>query len=168
MSATNRGAVRNASDFYATPKGAFDPILPFIAQVSANVWEPACGDGRLIKWMNESGKILADGSDINAKISPTNFLTDSQYRECIVTNPPFSLAFNFCQHGVHFSEHLFLLLRLNFLASGKRKVWFIENEPDALFVLSSRPSFTPDGKTDATDYAWYYWGDYDFKPFNHL
>lgn len=167
MSATNRGSVRNAQDFYATPKSAFEPMLPFIYQVGGPVWEPACGDGRLIQWMGDYG-IECDGSDINAAAFPMDFLKDSRTGHCLISNPPFSLAFEFCQRAVVRYNNVFLLLRLNFLASGKRKEWFKANEPDALFVLSKRPCFTNDGKTDATDYAWYFWGDYPFKPINHI
>jgi hypothetical protein len=158
MSSTLRGAARNESDFYPTPEAAFKPLLPFIWDVRADVWEPAQGDGRLVRWMNEF-RIAADGSDINAKINPTNFLKDDTYRECIVNNPPFSLAFEFAQHAVAHANHVFLLLRLGFLASQKRAEWFRKCPLDALFVLSKRPSFTPDGKTDSADYAWFYWGD---------
>jgi hypothetical protein len=139
MSSTNRGAERVESDFYATPKEAFEPMLPFISKVKCDVWEPACGDGRLLNWMREAG-IRANGTDIS-KPDGTNFLDDDWYRRCIVTNPPFSLAFEFCRHAVRHSDHVFLLLRLNFLASQKRREWFKEHEPDALFVLSDRPSF---------------------------
>ena len=165
MSATNRGSVRNAQDFYATPKEAFDPMLPFIKRVAEVVQEPACGDGRLVVWMNQYG-IKAYGSDLNGGF---DFLADQRRHQTVVTNPPFSLAFEFCQHAVEHADHVFLLLRLNFLASIKRREWFKLNEPDALFVLSERPSFTPDGKTDATDYAWYFWSNNPpFKGIFHL
>lgn len=158
MSATNRGAVRNERDFYATPKSAFEPLLPYIKAVDKVVWEPACGDLRLIKWMRDYG-IQAYGSDIALPSDGEDFLKSDGYQdECIVTNPPYSLAFEFCQHSVAMSEHVFLLLRLNFLASQKRREWFKAHEPSALFILSERPSFTGNGKTDATDYAWFYWG----------
>lgn len=158
MSATNRGAVRNERDFYATPESAFKPIIPFIGLCKPHhVWEPACGDRRLIRWLAESElRGFVDGDDLT---NGYDFLKDMDRRyNCIVTNPPFSLAFEFCQHAVAVADHVFLLLRLNFLASAKRKPWFAENEPDALFILSKRPSFTEDGGTDACDYAWYYWG----------
>lgn len=154
MSATGRGAVRRDRDLYMTPRKAFDPMLPFIKDLKCPVWEPACGDGRLVNWMNEYD-ITADGSDIDRGI---DYLSVNDPTYCIVTNPPFSLAFEFCKHAVSHSDHVFLLLRLNFLASRKRFDWFRKHEPSALFVLSERPSFTEDGHTDATDYAWFYWG----------
>lgn len=140
MSSTSRGSVRVDSDYYPTPLDSFIPLLPWIKRATSDVWEPACGDGRLIIAMNEFG-IKSDGSDINAPHNPTNFLNDDQHRNCLVTNPPFSLAFEFCKHAVRRADHVFLLLRLNFLASKKRAEWFRENEPSALLVLSDRPSF---------------------------
>jgi hypothetical protein len=153
MSATCRGAKRHDADFYVTPESAFKPLLSFIPLVG-QVWEPACGDGRLIKWMLENG-LGADGNDLS---NGYDFLKDVTPREAIVTNPPFSLALEFCDHALDCSLDVFMLLRLNFLASKKRQEWWRRNPPAALFVLSERPSFTDNGKTDATDYAWFYWG----------
>lgn len=162
MSATNRGAVRNESDFYPTPLSAFKPLLPFIKEVVATcpfgidriVWEPACGDGRLIRCM-QADAIAATGNDLNASY---DYLQDKTDRFCVVTNPPFTLAQEFVTQATALSTHTFMLLRLNFLGSQKRKQWWQAHEPAALFVLSERPSFTGHG-TDATDYAWFYWGD---------
>lgn len=153
MSATNRGfTIRNASDFYPTPESAFLPLIPYIPFTP--VWEPACGDRRLIQWM-VTNSIPANGDDLN---NGYDFLQDNEPKACIVTNPPFSLALEFVQHALKLSPHVFMLLRLNFLASRSRQSFWQANEPSALFVLSKRPSFTGKG-TDATDYAWFYWGN---------
>lgn len=161
MSSTGRGAVRNESDYYPTPEAAFRPLLPFIGKVMIHgeaVWEPACGDRRLINWMNDFG-ITADGNDLNAERNGVDYLSDMTMRYCVVTNPPFSLAFDFAKHAVAHADHVFLLLRLGFLASRKRAEWWKQNRPSAMFVLSSRPSFTSDGKTDSADYFWCYHGN---------
>jgi hypothetical protein len=138
---------------YPTPLESFIPLLEYIPR-GAPVWEPAAGDFRLVKAMREHG-LEADGADLVP--DGYDFLKDDRRHFCIVTNPPFSLAFEFCQHAVSHSDHIFLLLRLNFLGSQKRERWFSQHEPDALFILSKRPSFV-NGRTDATEYAWYYWG----------
>jgi hypothetical protein len=156
MSATCRGAKRHGADFYATPESAFKPLLPFINAIGEEVWEPACGDGRLIKWIRETGA-WAEGDDPSRGFK-YNFLGDESRRGCIITNPPFSLALEFCDHAIEHAPNVFMLLRLNFLASRKRRDWWNSHNPSALFVLSERPSFTDNGKTDATDYAWFYWG----------
>jgi hypothetical protein len=49
-----------------------------------------------------------------------------------------------------------MLLRLPWLGSQKRAQWQREN-PSNIHVLPKRPSFTADGKTDATEYAWFIW-----------
>lgn len=152
MSATNRGTIRQESDFYPTPRSAFHPLLPFLPR-DAEIWEPAQGDGRLVLYMRRYG-LRALGADLN---SGYDFLSDATARACIVTNPPFSLALEFCSHALEVSSEVFLLLRLNFLGSQNRKQWWVDHEPRCLFVLSRRPSFTGNN-TDATEYAWFYWG----------
>lgn len=156
MSATGRGAVRKEQDFYPTPLSAFYPLIRFLPRLR-EIWEPACGDGRLVDAMLHSG-LIAGGDDL---LNGYDYLKDNSKRATVVTNPPFSLAFEFCQHAVEHAAHVFLLLRLNFLASQKRKPWFVLHEPAALFVLSERPKFV-NGRTDACDYAWFYWGPMNY------
>jgi hypothetical protein len=139
MSSTNRGAVRVPADEYPTPASAFKPLIKYLPE-GGQIWEPSWGDSRLVKWMLEAG-IDAWGTDLHNPEFPVDFLKDETSRFCVVTNPPFTLAFEFCQHAVAKAMHTFLLLRLSFLASKARKEWFKKHEPGALFVLSERPSF---------------------------
>ena len=162
MSATNRGSVRKESDFYPTPPEAFRPLLPFIVKLNLPVWEPACGDGRLISMMRHAG-IKVGGDDL---IKGYDFLEDATPRHCIVTNPPFSLALEFCDHALPVSSHTFLLLRLNFLGAVSRRAWWQDHEPDAIFVLSNRPRFI-NNKSDACEYGWFYWGS-TWRGIRHL
>lgn len=147
MSATNRGTVRNPRDYYATPKSAFEPLLPFLAKSEQVMHDPAAGDGRLVVWMRDHG-LSATGADIEvprlAKVhlDTRDFLLGEDEYCTIVTNPPFSLAFEFCQESLAAAREVYLLLRLNFLGSAERREWFQANEPNAIFVLSDRPSFT--------------------------
>lgn len=169
MSATNRGAVRKIRDFYATPITAFAPLIPFLPKV--RTWEPAQGDGRLVRAMAAFG-IDAHGSDLFPQDNggeAIDFLkTGGHHWPCIVTNPPFSLAVEFIDHAFAHSDHVFMLLRLNFLGSKKRKAWWAMHEPDAIFVLSSRPKFCKNKKgkwaTDACEYGWFYWSTGSTEP----
>lgn len=194
----NRGATRIEQDFYPTPLTAFNPLMPYIKQLpqirykdafngDPIVFEPACGDGRLISAMNAEG-IPAYGDDLD---NGYDFLVDETPREIIVTNPPFSLAQEFIERATTNSGDVFMLLRLNFLGSQERHDWWKEHCPDALFVLSKRPNFVISvkckcgasnqtyqmedkdlipskcpacnekvkrGSSDSTEYAWYYFG----------
>jgi hypothetical protein len=152
MSSTNRGAIRNAQDFYATPLSAFNPLLPYLDKTKEH-WECACGDGRLVTAMMDYD-IHVCGTDLN---SGHDFLQSTRHAPVIITNPPFSLAFEFCIHAHAYADEVWMLLRLNFLASQKRATWFRSHEPSALFILTKRPDFTGGGG-DSCDYAWFYWG----------
>lgn len=149
MSSTSRGAVRSESDCYPTPKAAFQPLLPFLRATNAEwFWEPACGDGRLVRWMNEYG-LQARGNDLQQGY---NFLTDvlavdNKY-PCIVTNPPFSLALEFCKRALMNSPQVFMLLRLGFLASEERRKFWQQHPASALFILCKRPNFVMSVKCD--------------------
>ncbi len=172
MSATNRGAIRNERDFYPTPLESFTPLLPFIKGAKA-VWEPASGDGRLVKAMQDFG-IDAWGSDLcpqrKEDAQADFFLMDwfsvfemGKWADCIVTNPPFNIAQDFATHALKQVSEVFMLQRINWLGSQKRKAWWQEHQASALFVLSKRPSFTDAGitgksGTDSCEYAWFYWG----------
>lgn len=177
MSATNRGAKRNARDFYATPEKSFQPLLEHLPR-DVRFYEPAAGDGRLIRWLRDSRR-AAFGADLcqsrmhyRALIATgKDFLQDRTRRQFIITNPPFSLSLEFCAHALTLAPEVMMLLRLNFLGAVKRRDWWRKHEPAALFVLSSRPSFGKNkhGKrgTDATEYAWFYWGE-RFSGIRHL
>lgn len=77
--------------------------------------------------------------------------------DVLIMNPPFSLALDFVRHGMAMAETVVMLQRLNWLGPA-RADWLRENHPD-VYVLPKRPSFTDDGKTDATEYAWFVWRD---------
>lgn len=83
----------------------------------------------------------------------------------VVMNPPYSLAMEFVQAALELVEQarardhfptVAALLRLNWLGSNAR-AQFHREHPAAIGVLPQRPSFTPDGRTDSTEYAWFIW-----------
>jgi hypothetical protein len=60
--------------------------------------------------------------------------------EVAITNPPYSLAFEFVQRMTQDARVAVALLPLTFLGSAKRQKWLREHPPN-LYVLSDRPSF---------------------------
>lgn len=75
----------------------------------------------------------------------------------IVTNPPYSIAREIAESCFKAEpDTIALLLRCNHLGSNPwRPFWTAHRPTAALYVR--RPSFTGDGKTDASEYVWVLW-----------
>jgi len=182
MSATNRSNVRIPQDFYTTPASAVHAILnrlpSALVSMDHRVLEPAAGDGAILRVLLDRGhqkhKLEAVESwrdrakcceELGVNTHCGDFLSD-EYAPCaepklIITNPPYSLAGEFVKKCLAIAARtdalVCLLLRLRFLESKKRARLLARNPPD-VYVLVPRPSFTSDGKTDASAYAWFVWG----------
>lgn len=165
MSATNRGSIRNESDYYPTPLNSLQPLLDLIDWSKINTFlEPCRGQGHILDAVTDL--VTDKGDSIEAYVDYCEITEGSDYLtfkptekyDLILTNPPFSLAKEFLQKSLKESDCVCYLLRLNFLGGQKRKkeLWDIIGNPNKLFILSKRPSFTGKG-TDATEYAWFCW-----------
>lgn len=161
MNSKGRGTERREADYYPTPHAAYEPLSDIIPK-GAVILEPACGDGRIVRYFRTQG-YQCNGYDLHeydyvCNVEQRDFLTDAMPSDWTVTNPPFSLAQEFIEHAIEISKHVMFLLRLDFLGTTGRHRWWIEHAPQALFVLSARPGFIPGAGTDYANYAWYYWG----------
>jgi hypothetical protein len=184
-SATGRSDVRHADDHYETPAhvvGALIQALPQRALSGRCILDPCCGNGAILKALQPApfGHLLGVEQHVGRAelarregftVDVADFLTTyavlgdrvDRPPDVVVMNPPYRHALDFvvCAMAAvreHRGWMVCALLRLGFLASKKRRDWWQRNPAD-VFVLSSRPSFTGDGKTDASDYAWFVWGD---------
>jgi hypothetical protein len=172
MSSTNRSnRVTNPDDWYRTPSWCVRAILPFVLSPNSGiaVLDPACGDGAILDAVREYapgartfGIEIDDGRAATAaqkhEVRHADALAnDWTPAPLAVLNPPFSLAMEFVEASIVRVERCAVLLRLAFLASQKRAA-FHRTHPSDVYVLPKRPSFTPDGKTDSADYAWFVFG----------
>lgn len=182
MSATGRGAERRADDFYETPGWCTRAILPHLLPADRcgdmKILDPCAGTGAILREIYKSGQSysLLDGVEIdeeraraceangircgwgdalNGKILIPKGGIDL---DLIITNPPYSLAREFLDVCLSSGTRVVaFLLRINFLGSQDRADWH-RAHPCKLYVLPRRPSFTGGG-TDATEYAWFVWGE---------
>lgn len=155
-------------------------------RVSVPVLDPGCGEGALGAALQkvipqvemygvEVGPVQASvianaGGGVYKHIEIADFLsmrpaTGIPHPPFIICNPPFSQWTEFVdeifRNWVVGPTVVAVLGRLGILASQKRHKWWSHGGASmrlSLRVLSSRPSFTGDGKTDASDYAWFVWG----------
>lgn len=147
---------RSPYDFYATPSWCYEKLdIDWTCFTTAH--EPCAGDFRIANFLEEKG-LTVTWSEIQES---KDFFDWDEKVDLILTNPPYSLAQEFIKHALPRADLVIMLLRLNFLGAQKRYKFWCDNEPDALYVLSKRPSFTGKG-TDATDYAWFVWQQDDY------
>jgi hypothetical protein len=161
FSANNTGK-RKKSDFYETPYSLTRHLLNVeYFDYSKIVCEPACGDGAIVRVLKEkwqSNNIVAYDADVD-------FLKDNRQYDYIITNPPFSLAFEFVQQAKKLAKDKFaFLLPLSYLHGKKR---YDEIYTDRTYPLKKVYVFTrypmlgeklrEDGKynTGMMVYAWY-------------
>jgi hypothetical protein len=175
MSSTNRGAIRNESDFYRTPLIALEPLKEIIGNKRYScILEPCAGDGAIVKYLrwlygvsssivaceiNEDHRnsLFEAGANIVRIGDFLNF--DFSISDLIITNPPYGIAQEIVEHCFKVAmvdAEIIMLLRLGFLGSKKRSEFWKNHPVTQIYPLSKRPSFTGNGN-DSADYAWYVW-----------
>lgn len=167
FSANNLGQ-RRKSDAYSTPYSLTRQFFHYIEESwdrSLPILEPACGEEEAIVKVLDELKFdtihyydIQDGAD---------FLKEEKHYPYMVTNPPFSLAYEFVQKAKEVVDEQFaLLLPLSYLHGKKR---YDNIYQDREYPLSSVYVFTrypmlgdplrEDGKyrTGMMVYAWFVW-----------
>lgn len=174
--------MRRSNDAYYSPANAATELLqeigPLMRETTyGTVCDPAAGRGALLDavalelpdytWQERIGYEIDPQSAAYMAKHPHNVvegdflkLTSGPAVDLFIANPPFSLAQQFvtkmlADRGPYTT--VACLLRLGFLGSAKRHAWWKANPPDAIRVLSNRPSFTGDGHSDNSEYGWLLW-----------
>jgi len=145
------------------------------------VLEPSCGAGNILTEVVGFGGVLPEdctGVDIadvprGPHLAGCNFVhadflqwvqgRDLSEYSLVIGNPPYGddMPAKFIEAMLskpfdQWPATVVLLMRLAWLASAKRADLH-RKYPPSVYVLSDRPSFTKDGKTDGADYAWFVW-----------
>lgn len=151
----NADKVRRNSDFYPTPPEVTNALLDFLElPTSMVIWEPACGDNRMVDVMRARGhKVIA--TDIQ---TGTDFL-ECPLHECdfIITNPPFSIADKFIERCIEHDKPFAMLLKSQYWHARKRLPLFRKLTPSYVLPLTWRPDFTGEGKAPLMDVMWVVW-----------
>ena len=172
FSANNATGKRRKSDFYETPYTLTRKFLDVeYFNKNSTVCEPACGGGAITRVLKEHW----EDDKVTAYDQETNFLWETGEYDYIITNPPFSIAFEFIQRAKLVAKSKFaFLLPLSYLHGKKR---FDEIYSDRTYGLEKVYVFTrypmlgealrEDGKynTGMMVYAWFVFEkDYDGSP----
>lgn len=164
-----RGRVEN--DFYATPDCSTEAILSK-EYLFGEIWEPACGNGAISKLIEKRGKtvISTDLIDRGYGKSPVDFLAINPAEhqvDCVITNPPFSLAQEFIEQALKVARHKVLMFcKIQLLEGKARKTMFKTTPLKKVYVFSERQNPLRNGEqTDVNGkewastmcFAWFVW-----------
>jgi hypothetical protein len=155
-------------DLYSTPPCAVEALLR-AEQVPLDVWECAAGRGAVVKVLRKAGHIVV-ASDIADHGFPLDFRRDffdvteaPEDVDSIVTNPPYKIAQQFVEHALDLVPRVYLLLRLAFLESERRRPILEDRGLARVHVFRKRlPMMHRDGWTgprasSAVAFAWFVW-----------
>lgn len=173
------------NDFYATDPIAVQKLLTKYAINGNEILEPCVGNGNIANAINNfyTNKVNITGIDIVDRGYPNTIVhdyltwkTDRKF-DCIITNPPYSLAKEFIEKSMSLlndgydedglpNGQLIMLLKIQFLEGIKRKKLFEKYPPKYIYVFRSRMAtwnngqpFDSNGKKWATTicHAWFIW-----------
>jgi hypothetical protein len=188
----NNVGQRKKSDFYETPYCLTIELLK-IVKLKEPILEPACGNKAIVKILlkkyndidfydikdnitNKEDIVICPlkhkigkecGKFDDCKVCPliSNFLMEVNEYKTIITNPPYSLAFEFIQKAKLLCGDLYLLLPLAYL-HGKQRLDYIYSDKsfqlNCIYVFDRYPmlgeKLRKDGKihTGMMVYAWYH------------
>lgn len=167
FSMNNASGSRKYSDFYETPYSMTRRFLESLPDLLPTTgWlEPAAGDGAIVKIVKEKGYRI-DSYDINQGVDFLAMDGVGQYK-VVITNPPYSLAYEFIQKAKKVSSSkIMFLLPLSYLHGYQRycNVWKDQEFPlSSIYVFVRYPllgdPLREDGKyrTGMQVYAWFVW-----------
>jgi len=167
---------RRPDDAYYTPEWATRALIPHLPKGwrRQRLLEPSCGDGAIIRALDradDNTTAVDVRNDALEALPPEVRAIHRSFLDwrppwepsfpLVITNPPFNATLEFAEACLRWCAprgHVFLLMRLSFFGSKKRQRFHFDNPIHALYPLTGkRLSFTGDGKTDNTEYAWFHW-----------
>lgn len=165
MAGGNATEIRERDGLYPTPDDVTEALFTAWEPRSRVVWEPACGDGRMARVIEGRGYFVSasDIADHGYGEAGVDFLTTERARApCIITNPPFPLAFRFIEHAKRLGVHeLALVLKSTYWHAANRAALFEAWKPSLIMPLQWRPDFLGLGRP-TMEVQWCVWSSYQY------
>lgn len=175
MSSKNYRSVSRALDRYPTPlklvRAAFEQLCEVADWLpgTRSVLEPGAGPGTFIHMAKQYCHYLTD-EPVGVELEPwewthgpfqcvqKDFLEWKPRRrfDFIPANPPFTYAEEFLRHSRNLLEpdgHMFYLARVGLAGTKQRRELWKEINLLEFWLIRPRPSFTEDGQSDSSEYA---------------
>jgi hypothetical protein len=160
---------RGLDAYFSPPEAVWSLLAIEQAHLPKHIWEPAAGDGAIVKPLREAGHAVTATDLVDYGLE--NCETGIDYlkakprpgTEGVVTNPPYRLAMRFAEKALAEAPYLALLLRTNFLESTRRLPFFRRHPPARIWISSRRlPMMHRHGwqgprAPSNTCFAWFIW-----------
>lgn len=162
------------NDLYETPECAVRALLD-VERLPDTIWEPACGRSAIVRVLASAGHRVYATDLVNyaapeQDAAGIDFLFERQLPSvaaigAIVTNPPYKLAGQFVLHALTFGVPVYMLLRLAFLESERRRTILENGWLRRVYVFRNRLpmmyrhgySRTLKQGSSAIPFAWFCW-----------
>ena len=166
LGASNHSSLtREVNDYYATDPKAVELLLEK-EKFSSRVLEPSCGEGHISKVLQDEGYKVESHDLVDRGFGTVkDFFTVEKFDGDIITNPPYKIALDFVKHSLEIipdGNKVAMFLKIQFLESKSRRIFFDEFPPKKIYVASSRLICAMNGefdkyKSSAACYAWFIW-----------
>lgn len=160
------GADREQHDFYATEPKAVELLLDEEV-FQTDILEPCCGMNHVTAVLKSRGYRVTTSDLVDRGVGAEikDFFDYESWSGDIITNPPYSKALEFVEHGlkvVKDGSKVAMFLKIQFLEGKKRKDFFKQFPPKYIYVASGRLRCAKSGDFDSYTsspvcYAWFVW-----------
>jgi hypothetical protein len=157
------------NDLYETPEAATLALLA-VEPLPPTILEPACGRGAISKVLRRAGHTVLENDIVDYGLGQASVQDFLNFRpapaakiDAVVTNPPYRLAQQFIRHALTLCPRVFMLLRLTFYESERRRDVLDGAGLIRVHVFRNRlPMMHRDGWTgnrvsNPTAFAWFVW-----------
>ncbi len=158
---------RKPADVYPTPEETTQAIIDALRlPKDTEIFDPACGDGKLLRVFTANGYEFVSGLDIRHTgygLGGFDYLKTKCWGGerplAIVMNPPFSLAGEFIAKALDEAPIVACLLKADFWCAQDRGHLGRTNPPTHHYPLTWRPKFLKKERGDnpLMNCAWYVW-----------
>lgn len=161
MSQRDSGYERKERDLYETPEWVTECLLD-TALLGPDVWEPACGSGKMVAVLRRDMAVWESDIDRGTDFLATRDTPDERV-VAIITNPPYALAQEFIEHALGLMQpvrgDVAMLLRTDFDHARSRQHLFGGCAQFAQkIVLTRRIQWFEGSKgSPSFNHAWFIW-----------
>lgn len=126
-------------DACQTPAYAIDPLLPYLDRDWA-IWEPAAGENNLVEALYDSG-FKSDQVKVSDILTGQNFFEFSpKLWDCLVTNPPYSIKYQWLERCYQLGKPFALLVPVEILGA-KTAQHLLKQYGFEMMLLNKRVDF---------------------------